>query len=207
MITKFFIEGALPFPLPGGTVNIHIRRGNKYGEMDYVPVSKYVAAYHNIIALQPLSYARRWVHLSSDTLSVMEEAKNELVKQNSTAVIVYSKMPRMDKGFNHNDWNDFVSNNKTHATMLLLMEMMMALEADSWIGTRISCWGRIIDMLRCVWTDKCNAPFVEVGALDKPDPYMYHEFVVPGQAQKTYGKQKRVWDAPPSRFRMSHDGL
>lgn len=83
--------------------------------MDYVPISKYIDAYHSIIALQPLSFARRWVYLSS----TIKEEKNLVFEKNSTAVVVYSKMPRMD----HDYWHDFASKTKTHATMLQIMEL------------------------------------------------------------------------------------
>lgn len=45
-----------------------------------------------------------------------------------------------------------------------LLQLIIALEADGWVGTRSSNWGRIIDELRCVWVAKCRLPFVEAGA-------------------------------------------
>ena len=84
------------------------------------------------------------------------------------------------------------------------MELLMAFEADAWIGTRISTWGRIIDLPRCVWTDKCKNPLVEVGSLQQTAPqgdqHMYHEFVIPKYAKKTYAKQQIIWKAPDSVF-------
>ena len=53
-----------------------------------------------------------------------------------------------------------------------------------------------------MWTDKCKNPFVEVGSLQQThgDPHMYHEFVIPKHAKKTYGKQQIIWEAPDSLF-------
>jgi hypothetical protein len=89
------------------------------------------------------------------------------------------------------------------------MDLLMALESDAWIGTRISTWGRIIDLLRCVWTDKCKNPYIEVGVLQQStqgDQHMYHEFLVPRHIQKPYGKQQIVWEAPFSLFQKMNDG-
>jgi len=187
---------------PPGTVNIHIRRGNKIGEMDYVPVEEYGKAYNQLVASQPLSFPKRWVYVTSDTLQVIEEAIDWLLSKSRAHTIVYSVMPRMKTGFDHFEWGQFAANNRTHNSMLLFMELLMAVEADAWIGTRMSCWGRIIDMLRCVWVDKCDAPFVEVGVLQGDDHHMYHEFFVPKHAPQ-YGKQMKLWAAPPSSFLKS----
>lgn len=47
----------------------------------------------------------------------------------------------------------------------------MALEADAWVGTRISNWSRLIDELRCVWVSKCALPFIEAG--ENPEGYRW----------------------------------
>ncbi|PSC70120.1 hypothetical protein C2E20_6535 [Micractinium conductrix] len=44
-----------------------------------------------------------------------------------------------------------------------LLNMLVALECDAWVGTRGSNWDRMVDELRCVWVDKCNGPYVEAG--------------------------------------------
>jgi len=191
--------------LPAGTVNIHIRHGDKTSEMNLVSIEEYGKAYHGLTASQVLSFmGERWVHVSSDTLQSIKEMKEWLLVRNHTKTVVYSLMPRMDAGFDSDVWDAFpaAAQNKTRSTLLMLTELLMALEADAWIGTRVSCWGRIIDMLRCVWADKCNAPYVEVGDQrgGAEDHHMYHEFVVPQHAPRVYGKQKRIWAAPPSAF-------
>jgi hypothetical protein len=47
--------------------------------------------------------------------------------------------------------------------MATLLDLVMALEADAWIGTRRSNWGRLVDELRCTKVGKCRGPFVDVG--------------------------------------------
>ena len=136
-----------------------------------------------------MGFARRWVYISSDTLEPILETKQLLEK--ADALAAYSIMPRLKNGFCHDAWNNFPQNS-TQSTILLLMELLMALEADAWIGTRISTWGRIIDLLRCEWTDKCKNPYIEVGSLQQTahgDQHMYHEFVIPKHAKES------IWQA------------
>jgi hypothetical protein len=191
----------VPFPLPDGSVNIHIRRGNKVGEMDLLAANVYVDAYTRLVASEPLGFAKRWIYVSSDTLNPILETIQLLDPSSSTSTVIYSVMPRLENGFCHDAWNRFPQNS-TQSTLLLLMELFMALEADSWVGTRISCWGRMIDLLRCIWTNKCKNQFVEVGYLrqeGRGDQHMYHDFIIPKHA-KPYGKQQVTWDAPDSLF-------
>jgi hypothetical protein len=51
-----------------------------------------------------------------------------------------------------------------------LLQLLMSLEADAWVGTRGSNWNRLIDELRCVWVDKCPHAYLEVGG---PVPGVY----------------------------------
>jgi hypothetical protein len=196
----------LPYPLPSGSVNMHIRRGDKArhsGESDFIPAQKYIDAYTRLIATEPIGYMQRWVYLSSDSVEAVLEAVKLLEdSRGCTVAAVFSYMPRMQEGFDHQLWHVF-PHNSTHGTLLLLMELLMALEADSWVGTRISVWGRIIDYLRCVWVNKCKQPYSEVGSLVQSGPgdqHMYYEFVIPSHATP-YGKQQLIWDAPDSLLR------
>ena len=50
-------------------------------------------------------------------------------------------------------------------------QLLMALEADAWVGTRSSNWSRLIDELRCVWVAKCRLPFVEAGVNQPEDSW------------------------------------
>jgi len=44
-----------------------------------------------------------------------------------------------------------------------LGQLLLALEADAWVGTYASNWNRLIDELRAVWVPKMAGPYIEVG--------------------------------------------
>jgi hypothetical protein len=44
-----------------------------------------------------------------------------------------------------------------------LLQLLMDLECDVFLGTWGSNWNRLIHELRCVWLDKCANAYVEVG--------------------------------------------
>ena len=51
------------------------------------------------------------------------------------------------------------------STQQHLLNLLMALECDHWIGTRASNWNRLIDELRCIWVPKCRGAFIEVSCV------------------------------------------
>ena len=59
--------------------------------------------------------------------------------------------------------DSFKSLPRGRLTQLWLLQLLMALECDAWVGTRKSNWNRLIDELRCVWVPTCGFPFIEVG--------------------------------------------
>ena len=52
---------------------------------------------------------------------------------------------------------------KSATTLRWLLQLYMALKCDVFVGTRGSNWNRLIDELRCIFVDKCQQPFLEVG--------------------------------------------
>ena len=49
-------------------------------------------------------------------------------------------------------------------TIQWLSQLFLALECDTWVGTRNSNWNRLIDELRCTIMDKCHMHvFLELG--------------------------------------------
>ena len=58
--------------------------------------------------------------------------------------------------------------NAVRLTRAHLGQLLLALEADAWVGTYASNWNRLIDELRGVWVPKIAGPYVEVG-----DPHDY----------------------------------
>lgn len=190
----------IPFPLPSSAIHMHIRRGDKVvkeGEMEFLPTDEYVNACKKLIASHPMSFVQKIVYVTSDDKRVIEEVKEKLVNENYK--VLHSMVNTMKNGYFFKNLNGF-SQNMTRSTLELIMELFVTLEADAWIGTRMSCWGRLTDQLRCVWIDKCKNQYVEVGDLkNHGDEHMYHEFVAPQHARK-YGKQKIIWEAPNSLF-------
>ena len=65
------------------------------------------------------------------------------------------------------EWGTLESRGQTIHTHLI--QLLMSLECDVWIGTRASNWNRLIDELRCTWIDKCNGLYIEVGDISEGD--------------------------------------
>lgn len=153
---------AVPFPLPSGTVNAHIRHGDKFLEMSLVPSEAYVKAFLGMIQNMPNSFSRG-LFVSSDDKGAIDTCRKLVEDQKMT--YIYTNITRMDGGHHMSEWD------RTHAGMQRqlilghLLQLFMALEADAWIGTRGSNWNRLIDELRCVWVDKCQNVYVEVGTV------------------------------------------
>ena len=47
-----------------------------------------------------------------------------------------------------------------------LLQLLTALECDSWIGSReADGWARLVDQLRCTWLPKCRQPYLALEGL------------------------------------------
>ena len=62
-----------PFPLPHGTVSIHVRHGDKAKEMTLKPLSDYVSAAEKLVNQNPMGFAKM-AFISSEDPTVFEEA-------------------------------------------------------------------------------------------------------------------------------------
>lgn len=151
----------LPYPLPANSVAIHIRGGDKWSEMTLVPAIKYIDAVLTNIRNAPLSFADRVVFTSSDDADALEAARMYAEQENLS--FAYSRMYRENGGHSLATWQREDNSVKKDRFYFHLLQLVMSLEADSWIGTRASNWNRLIDELRCVWVDKCNGMYTEVG--------------------------------------------
>jgi hypothetical protein len=140
------------FPLPRGTVSIHVRHGDKYTEMTLQPFARYVEGAKDLFRWQPLSLSRTMFVSTEDAQVIREAATNA-----DGWVALYSDIPRHNSnGFEQLGLADDI-------TLLHLTQLLMALECDAWVGTLASNWNRLIDELRCVWVAKCSHPYKEVG--------------------------------------------
>lgn len=153
--------GPVSFPLPPGTISAHIRGGDKFSEMTLVPAREYIQAIQKMINSMPNSFSRV-VFVSGDDQVSIDEARQLIEEANMTCI--YTRMPRLAGGHSLSIWKPSPAHDTSENSFYAhLMQLFMALEADAWVGTRGSNWNRLIDELRCIFVDKCQGMFVEVG--------------------------------------------
>jgi hypothetical protein len=150
---------AVPFPLPANTISVHIRGGDKWAEMPLVPAQNYVSVVLQLVHNMPHSFSRT-VFLSGDDQQSIDQAR-QLIEDRHMSVI-YTRMPRLVGGHRMSDWRA-APDESEGSFYAHLLQLLMALEADAWVGTRGSNWNRLIDEMRCVWVDKCQGVYVEAG--------------------------------------------
>jgi hypothetical protein len=153
----------LPFPLPAGAVNAHIRHGDKHTEMKLVESERYFEAAQRLARHQPFSLGGRAYFVSSDDGDAIEA--NRRLAEGAGWGFVYSRLERMRGGFNSEAWAGMAGSVRLPTLYAQLQQLLMSLEADAWVGTRASNGNRLIDELRCVWVDKCRQVYVDVGFL------------------------------------------
>lgn len=145
--------------IPSQTINIQMRRGDKFDEMQIPAVSRYIEKAEQLFKNMPLSYSR-WIFITGDELQAVEYAA-ELARERSWGV-VYSMFPRMGKGFvlgkiKESGWT-------RNTTLYSLMDLDIAKDCAAWIGTRASGWSRLFDELRCTKVPKCQNVYIEAGS-------------------------------------------
>jgi hypothetical protein len=150
---------ATPFPLPANTIAMHIRGGDKWQEMTLVPPLRYTEAAIGLMRNAPLSFAPRSIFVSADDQNAIAETRR--AAEEAHLSVTYSHIPRQPGGHSLQVWKQ--QGNALAKTHTHLLQLLMSLEADSWIGTRASNWNRLIDELRCVWVEKCQGQYTEVG--------------------------------------------
>ncbi|KAK6353417.1 hypothetical protein TWF696_005382 [Orbilia brochopaga] len=156
----------VPFPMPEGTVSIHVRHGDKGSEMRLVPFNDYVVRAEKFGAENPLGTWKR-AFLSTEDPNVIEQMKTmpritpfSYSGSNSRWTWYWSDIPRLNTG-PETQLKEF--GNRTDLTIKWLLQLTMAIECDVFVGTRGSGWNRLIDSLRCTWLASCKQPFLEVG--------------------------------------------
>ncbi|KAJ6264117.1 hypothetical protein Dda_0259 [Drechslerella dactyloides] len=156
----------MPFPMPEGTVSIHVRHGDKGSEMRLVPFNDYVVRAEKFVAENPLGTWKR-AFLSTEDPNVIEQMKTmpritpfSYSGSNSRWTWYWSDIPRLNTG-PETQLKEF--GNRTELTIKWLLQLTMAIECDIFVGTRGSGWNRLIDSLRCTWLASCKQPFLEVG--------------------------------------------
>jgi hypothetical protein len=145
-------------PFPPGLVHAHVRHGDKYTEMTLQGTARYLAAAQALVITQPTAF-RRILFVSTEDEAVLSEAQDAAKDGWS---IVHSDIKRSNSG-PLAQVLDLGKDRAGYTTRTHLLQLLMSLECDAWIGTRGSNWNRLIDELRCIWVDKCKQPYVEVG--------------------------------------------
>lgn len=160
------------FPFPKGTINMHVRHGDKGIEMQLVDDKIYFTAAENLVVHAPISY-QRTAFISTEDPNTIEYAKKEenLMLRNGWRYIWYD-VPRINSNA-PDQLGKMNTIKKGVLTHIWWLQLLMALECDAWIGTRGSNWNRLIDELRCIWVPKCQNEYVEVGI----NPNDYKDFI------------------------------
>lgn len=164
----------MPFPLPRGSFSMHVRHGDKGIEMKLVDLPRYVKAAEDFVKRNPLGYSYTGF-ISTEDPNVLVEAKQlsltypkpetptEGWSKPAKWTWYWSDIPRLNVG-PEEQLTRLGGGNRTEMTLGWMLQLMIALEADGWVGTRGSGWNRLIDQLRCVWVAGCQKPFLEVGS-------------------------------------------
>ena len=156
--------------LPRGTLSVHVRHGDKHQEMTLRPWSAYWSAAQALLLAQPFSLHPR-MFVSTEDPSIFTELQEGVGKSVAEAPAlggvgwsaVWTDLPRNgDGGAMELELLMKARHPPGHVIRLHLLQLLMALEADAWVGTRSSNWCRLIEELRCVWVPKCLQPVVDL---------------------------------------------
>ncbi|EPS44862.1 hypothetical protein H072_1148 [Dactylellina haptotyla CBS 200.50] len=177
------VEGtSIPFPMPAGSVSMHVRHGDKGIEMKLKPFKDYLDAAEKYISQNPMGY-RKIAFLSTENPDVIKEASDHLQTEREKYKVVdagarttsdwtwtwyWSDIPRANIG---PEAQLETFGNRTDMTINWFLQLMMAIECDMMIGTRASGWSRLLDNLRCGWLGKCQQAFLDIG--DEQDWVFY----------------------------------
>ncbi|KAL7266297.1 hypothetical protein RUND412_011161 [Rhizina undulata] len=131
--------------------SIHVRHGDKGIEMKLVALKEYVKRAEQYIAENPFGKLRRKAFLSTEDPEVLVQAAEFKGWEWE-----WSDIPRPEEQLR-------MSGNRTELTVRWVLQLALAVECQGFVGTRGSGWNRLIDGLRCVWVEGCDAPFLEVG--------------------------------------------
>ena len=129
---------AAAFPFMRGMTSIHVRHGDKHHEMTLVPDESYFAAAESLVMHHPMGLARA-AFISTEDPGTLAAAMRE---RRGWASIWYD-MPRISTVAVNPGLQDLPLP-RAQLTRILLMQLLMTLECDAWIGTRGSNWNRFV---------------------------------------------------------------
>ena len=159
--------GAPALPLPPGLVSLHIRHGDKGSEMKLVPTEAYLEAAARLVKMHPMALAPRGIFMSTEDPEAPVLAGQLLAGAPGFAhwSMAWYDVPRANS--NGPEQLSQFSLPRGVLSRIWLLQILLALECDAWVGTRGSNWNRVIDELRCVWVPKCQNVFEEVGDFER----------------------------------------
>ena len=164
---------AAAFPLPPGTLSLHVRHGDKFTEMPLVDTAEYLRAATTLARMHPMALARRGMFMSTEDPGALAAAVAALGADATLApwALAWYDVPRANSN-GPEQLNQF-DLPRGQLSRIWLLQLLLALECDGWVGTRGSNWNRLIDELRCVWVPKCQHVYHEVGDFARWEHYSW----------------------------------
>jgi len=135
--------------IPQGTINIHVRHGDKKYEMRLHELPDYMVALERMISSTPT--IKPQVFLSSEDPKVIEDARAY-----SNITFYYTSEERKNQ-----DFKDLISQGSSRF-LLDLVNLNLALECDGHIGTFGSNWNRLIVELHSTIGYCAGCPYIGV---------------------------------------------
>ena len=127
---------AAAFPFERGMTSLHVRHGDKGGEMTLAADEAYFAAAEALVLQNPMGLARA-AFISTEDPATIAAASQE---RRGWAMMWYN-MPRRSS-LADNPGMQELSLPRRLQTLIPLLQLLMALECDAWVGTRGSNWNR-----------------------------------------------------------------
>jgi hypothetical protein len=153
-------------PLARGTISLHIRHGDKHKEMALVPTEAYLAEALHLTRLHPLALGGARIFVSTEDPGSIEALVAAVTGAGDGARAAAFSVAWWDVPRDNSNGPEQLAKlglPRGELTLVWWLQLLIALEADAWVGTRGSNWNRLIDELRCVWLPKCQNVFAEVG--------------------------------------------
>jgi hypothetical protein len=126
---------AAAFPFERGMTSLHVRHGDKGTEMTLAADEAYFAAAEALVLLNPMGLVRA-AFISTEDPATLAAASQE---RRGWAMMWY-ELPRINS--NGHDQIARLPLAKGFLTRAWLLQLLMALECDAWVGTRGSNWNR-----------------------------------------------------------------
>jgi hypothetical protein len=160
-----------PAPLPAGTIYAFVRRGDKMGEAKLIEEDAYIEIAQRIRSQDFLSVIPPYFYLGTDSDAVVDSFTRKLP---APWTLLYLNMTRIDEATNFNNGERMMEFLGPDSMYYHLLQILMAAEADRFIGQHNSNVCRLINELRCTMVPKCSNAYYEVGTVT-PGDLIYNE--------------------------------